>query len=120
MWPNQPNGHIFYSIPLYMVLKGRLFPFIHNGKDNAPPIDACCYGGIDWYLAQGKQQYSPRLYQSSMSMRGCKTRSKASFWLMFKNSICHDSSGRPLYLICLKVSVFSLGAILSYSIILNG
>ena len=55
------------------------FPFLYNLKDSVPPSEACLYGNISWSLAQGQQQSSPGLSQSSTCMRGGKTKPRASF-----------------------------------------
>ena len=55
------------------------FPFLHSFKGSVPPIGACLYGHIYWFLAQVHHQFYLALSQSSISMRGARARPKAGF-----------------------------------------
>ena len=55
-----------------MKFRASQFPFAYNFKDSVPPGEACLYGQINWSLAQGQQESSLGVSQTSTFIRGGK------------------------------------------------
>ena len=73
------------------------FPFLHSLKEVVPPSEACCYGRINWSLAQA---HSVGLSQSFPPKRGGKARPRTGFQFTVQKRPVSGSvpgtSGAPL------------------------
>ena len=71
-------------------------PFLHNFKDSVPHGGGCLYGQINLSLVQARQQFSLGLSQSSISVRGGRTRPRVGFQFNVQKQPVVESSRHSL------------------------
>ena len=88
------NSTLFLASLLILPLGSELHntPFF-SFKSSGPPSEACLYGHINWSLVQAQQQSSLDLFESSISMRGGRTRPWAGFQFNVQKQPMAESSG---------------------------